>query len=161
MAVYGSRDSTFESSDLSQFVCTHTATVNVKVMSMLKARFKQHKMDSGSSGRKSFDLDIYLTESVLEEEWDFDILRLWKLNSERFPLLSRMDYDILAVPISTVASEFAFSTGGKVLDAFRSSLTPKIVEVLTCTKDWLRLGKQQCFVEEDINELHNFEKGKY
>ena len=46
-----------------------------------------------------------------------------------------MARDVLAVPVATVASEAAFSIGGRVLDAFRSSLTPKIVEALICTQD--------------------------
>ncbi|GJT47309.1 zinc finger BED domain-containing protein RICESLEEPER 2-like protein [Tanacetum coccineum] len=46
--------------------------------------------------------------------------------------------DVLAIPISTVASESVFSTGGRVLDAFRSSLTPPVVESLICTEDWFR-----------------------
>ena len=86
-------------------------------------------------------------------------MRWWKLNSERFPLLSRMARDILAVPISIVASESAFSTGGRILDVFRSSLTPKIVEVLICAQYWIKLGRFQS-VEEAIDDLEDFEKGK-
>ncbi|KAL0376138.1 UNVERIFIED_CONTAM: putative AC transposase [Sesamum calycinum] len=56
----------------------------------------------------------------------------------RFPILSKIARDILAVPVSTVASESAFSTGGRVLDAFRSSLSPKIVQALICAQDWLQ-----------------------
>ncbi|XP_057965406.1 zinc finger BED domain-containing protein RICESLEEPER 2-like [Malania oleifera] len=41
------------------------------------------------------------------------------------------------VPISTVALESAFSTSGCVLDTFRSSSTPKIVQALICTQDWI------------------------
>ena len=46
-----------------------------------------------------------------------------------------MARDVLAVPISIVALEYAFSTGGRVLDAFRSFLTSTIVEVLIYTQD--------------------------
>jgi hypothetical protein len=38
--------------------------------------------------------------------------------------------------VSTVASESAFSSGGRVVDAFRSKLKPEIIEALVCTKDW-------------------------
>lgn len=99
-------------------------------------QFMQHKIEIGEAKSKS-DLDSYLNEDilVLDEKEDFDILKWWKMNANRFPILSHMVKDILAVPISTVASESAFSTGGRVLDCFRSSLTPKIVEALICTQD--------------------------
>ena len=95
----------------------------------------------------------------MEDDGNFDILRWWKLNCERFPILSRMARDVLGVPISTVASESAFSTGGQVLDAFRSSLTPKIVEALIFTQDWLRMPNQIVSVEEILEDLESFEKG--
>ncbi|KAL4381580.1 hypothetical protein AHAS_Ahas04G0147700 [Arachis hypogaea] len=49
-----------------------------------------------------------------------------------------MAREVLAIPVSTVASESAFSTGGRVLDLYRSSLTPRMVEALVCTGDWLK-----------------------
>ncbi|KAL0444432.1 UNVERIFIED_CONTAM: Gamma aminobutyrate transaminase 3, chloroplastic [Sesamum latifolium] len=39
------------------------------------------------------------------------------------------------IPVSTIALEAAFSTGGRVLDAFRSSLSPKIVQAIICAQD--------------------------
>nr|KYP74117.1 Putative AC transposase [Cajanus cajan] len=73
-----------------------------------------------------FELSKYLEEA------------LWKLNSGRFPILAKMTRDLLTIPISTVASEFAFSTEGRVLDPYHSSLTPRMVEALICTQDWLK-----------------------
>ncbi|XP_075504396.1 zinc finger BED domain-containing protein RICESLEEPER 2-like [Primulina tabacum] len=61
--------------------------------------------------------------------------KMYRSGGKMFPILSRMARDILAVPISTVASEAAFSTGGRVVDAFRSSLLPKIVQSLICAQD--------------------------
>ncbi|XP_052874137.1 uncharacterized protein LOC108470035 [Gossypium arboreum] len=49
-----------------------------------------------------------------------------------------MTSNILTIPISTVASESAFSTGGHVFNSFRSSLTLLMVKTLFCTQDWLR-----------------------
>ena len=63
----------------------------------------------------------------------FDILTWWKLNGHRYPILSQIAKDVLAIPMFTVASELAFSTRGRVLDPFRSSLTHKTVESLICT----------------------------
>ncbi|CAL1377687.1 unnamed protein product [Linum trigynum] len=56
----------------------------------------------------------------------------------KYPTISEMARDILAVPISTVASESAFSTGGRVLDSCRTSLSPEAVEAFICCEDWIR-----------------------
>ncbi|GJY53673.1 zinc finger BED domain-containing protein RICESLEEPER 2-like protein, partial [Tanacetum coccineum] len=37
-----------------------------------------------------------------------------------------------------VASKSAFSVDGRVIDKFRSSLTPKTAKGLICSQDWLR-----------------------
>jgi len=39
------------------------------------------------------------------------------------------------MPVSTVASESAFSTGGRMHDPFRSSLSHEKVETFICTQD--------------------------
>ena len=44
---------------------------------------------------------------------------------------------MLAIPVSSIVSEACFSVGGRVLDAFCSSLKPNTAEALVCTKDWL------------------------
>ena len=87
---------------------------SVKSMSVLKAKFKQHKLESGMGGSKKSELDSYLSESCvkMEEEEKFDILKWWRLNIEIFPVLFKMARDILVILISTVASESTFSTSG-------------------------------------------------
>ncbi|XP_074323690.1 zinc finger BED domain-containing protein RICESLEEPER 2-like [Apium graveolens] len=101
------------------------------------------------------DLEEYLSEKPKTYSCSdgFDILEWWKNNSMRFPVLSQMARDILAFPISTVASESAFSTCGRVLNDFRSSLTSKMVEALICAQDWMRKTVKAISVEEDPEEM--------
>ncbi|XP_024626091.1 zinc finger BED domain-containing protein RICESLEEPER 2-like [Medicago truncatula] len=46
----------------------------------------------------------------------FCALEWWKLNSGKYKVLSHMATDVLAISISTVASESTFSAGGRVID---------------------------------------------
>ena len=81
----------------------------------------------------------YLMENIEgENDKTFNILAWWKYNTNRYSILSRLAQDVLAVPVSTVASESAFSTGGRILDPFRSSLAPEMVQSLICTQNWLQ-----------------------
>ena len=66
---------------------------------------------------------------------EFNILSWWKTHQGAFPVLSRLAHDVLAIQVSTVASESTFSAGGRVVDPFRSRLEPELVEALICTKD--------------------------
>ena len=54
---------------------------------------------------------------------------------KELPYSFKMARNVLAIPISTVTFESAFSTGGHVLDSFRTSLTRKMVEALICAQD--------------------------
>ncbi|KAI8559435.1 hypothetical protein RHMOL_Rhmol04G0173600 [Rhododendron molle] len=86
----------------------------------------------------SSEVDKYLGDLCeRRDNPDFDILVWWKNNSNKYPILSKIARDVLAMPVSTVASESAFSTGGRALDPFRSSLSPSMVETLVCTQNWL------------------------
>ncbi|KAJ9547340.1 hypothetical protein OSB04_019883 [Centaurea solstitialis] len=129
------------------------------VRSRLISRLKKQTLESGALEKKKSELELYLSEAVVDDSDDLDVLSWWKLNCERFPVLSKIARDLLAVPISTVASESMFSTSGRVLDDFRSSLTPKILEAFICTQDWLRESTEPILVEENLNEIEKFEKG--
>ncbi|CAH9066873.1 unnamed protein product [Cuscuta europaea] len=126
-------------------------------MNLVKDRVRQM---SGSQQFSRREFDHYLDEERGDEE-ERDVLTWWKLNSPIFPVVARMARDILAILISTVALESAFSAGGRTLDHFRSSLTPKMVKALICGQDWIRANwrKTRIDVEENLMELHEVEKG--
>ena len=72
-----------------------------------------------------------------------------------------MARDILAVHVSTVSSESAFSTSGRMLDQFRSNLGPKTVETLICAQDWLRASTIYIDVENLMDDMEKYEAGNY
>lgn len=82
-------------------------------------------------------LDIYLEESRLDHHLELDVLQWWKTNETRHPQVARMARDLLAIPITTVASESAFSLGGRVLTKYRASLQPDTAEALITSRSWL------------------------
>ena len=119
---------------------------------------RQLEESSGFTGAKS-EKDKYFDEACEPLHSKFEILTWWKKNKARFPVMAAMARDILAIPASTVASESAFSTGGRVLDAFRSSLTPRLVEALICSQNWLRSKSFPVDIEEKLEELEALEAG--
>jgi len=72
----------------------------------------------------------------------FDILAWWKNQTEEYPILAKIARGMLVVQVSTVASESAFSAGGRVADPFHSRLDPEMVQALICMKDWVAAGRR-------------------
>ena len=84
----------------------------------------------------SNEVDKYLAENCDgRRDVNFEVLRWWKENSSRYSMLSKVAKDMLAIPVLTVASESAFSTEGRIVDPFRSSLSPLMVQNLVCTQN--------------------------
>ncbi|KAK1435666.1 hypothetical protein QVD17_01432 [Tagetes erecta] len=104
----------------------------------LEEGYLKYLEEEGGTEVDNNEVDIYLSDGTEKREEPFDVLGWWKINSIKFPILSQIAKHVLAMPISTVASESAFSTGGRVIDKYRSSLTSKTAEALICAQDWLR-----------------------
>ncbi|KAF7119686.1 hypothetical protein RHSIM_Rhsim13G0120000 [Rhododendron simsii] len=104
-------------------------------MSLLKIRRMSHTFTISGV---EFELTRCLKQLAIETDDDepFDILSWWRSQESRYPVLTVMARVILTVPISTVASEAAFSAGGRVISEKRSSLNPDTVEALIYLKDW-------------------------
>ncbi|KAJ9555764.1 hypothetical protein OSB04_010378 [Centaurea solstitialis] len=122
---------------------------------------------SQQSGCIRNEVDQYLSDMYVSlVAKNFELHKWWKGNESTYPVLSKLAKDIFAIPCSTVASENAFSLGSRVVDPFRASLTPKTVEALVCTTDWLRASPPNFNFYEDpmeealeiYNELEELER---
>ncbi|KAF7834699.1 zinc finger BED domain-containing protein RICESLEEPER 2-like [Senna tora] len=106
---------------------------------------------------KKNELERYLDDDVEFNYDGFDILKWWKSKTVKYPILSRIARDVLAIPISTISSESAFSTGGRVLDPFRCSLNSTTVESLICAQNWLRTPKKEIDLRSSMDEIERIE----
>lgn len=99
-------------------------------------RFAVHKKSKKRKINLRSELDHYLQEDVMPDIAHFDILDFWKKDF-KYPTLRMIARDILAILVSTVASESAFSMGGWVVGPHRSRLHAKTVEALMCLQNWM------------------------
>ncbi|CAM8907260.1 unnamed protein product [Rhodiola kirilowii] len=115
---------------------------------------------SDSSEYSKSELDTYLEDGVIrvgDVNGCFDPLDWWKGNSLKFRTLARLACDILAIPITSVASESAFSAGSRVIDNYRACLGVDTVQMLLCGEDWLRsfynIKKKKRSAEQEMKEI--------
>ncbi|PIA37003.1 hypothetical protein AQUCO_03100033v1 [Aquilegia coerulea] len=90
---------------------------------------------------KKSKLEQYLVEPIFPVDCALSILNWWKLNTPKYPCLSKLARDGFTIPVSIVASEPALSTSGRVLNEYHSSLTPDTLQGLTCAQNWLKSSK--------------------
>ena len=102
----------------------------------MDAVYKELVAEKGEDTRD--ELEVYLKEAVetpkLLPGTEFDILSLWSVHKIKYPILAEMARDLLAMQISSVASESAFSTTGRILEPHISCLTHFMIEVLLCSE---------------------------
>ncbi|KAE8680803.1 Cytochrome c oxidase subunit 5b-1 [Hibiscus syriacus] len=100
------------------------------------------------------ELDHYLQEKVKTQNSELDILSWWKTNGFKYPTLQKIARDILAIPISTVASESAFSTSGRLVSPHRSRLHPKDVgSANVCPKLVNKRNKSGTAVKKRVEDV--------
>ncbi|KAI3862462.1 hypothetical protein MKX03_011550, partial [Papaver bracteatum] len=131
-----------------------------ELMSRSKRFKKSPNDDEGKTELDKYFIDEYEEgegEDDDDDDEEFDLLGWWKTNSTKYKILGHMAKDILAIPVSSVASESAFSTGKRVLSPCRSSLSTRTVEALLCTQSWLRkpikLDLLSDFIPDDDVEI--------
>ena len=110
-----------------------TTTASSNQRKTFLANFIKHQVEN-SVLESCNEVEKYLgDENVNPLTPSFDILLWWKVNSTKYNILAMIAQAMLAVPVSSVALEQAFSTVGRILDPYRSSLSPTIINYLICT----------------------------
>ncbi|KAI8555377.1 hypothetical protein RHMOL_Rhmol05G0170300 [Rhododendron molle] len=108
-----------------------TSTVTTLLTSIYASY--ESKFTCTTTTERSQYLEINLLTN--DDLQSFDILAWWKKNEMTFPILSILARDLLTSPVSSVASESAFSIGNRVLDERTNRLAPDILDCLICLKD--------------------------
>ncbi|GKV39205.1 hypothetical protein SLEP1_g47012 [Rubroshorea leprosula] len=68
---------------------------------------------------------------------EIDILKWWQNNSSKFPTMVKMARDFLAIPLSTIVTNSAFTTEVKKIVSSNSDQDLKIINAIICCQDWL------------------------
>lgn len=115
--------------------------------------WKQQVVMSHESKRSanSNELSVYLEQQYDIDESEFDLLAWWKGNTKKFPLLSRMARDVLAVPVSTISLEKVFKQDEVQIWEKEDLLGDESVERTECLKDWIR-AERRMQGQEEIDE---------
>lgn len=111
------------------------------------------KRRRGSMNPATDELTQYLSEPVAP--MTIDVLDWWKGNAGRYPRLSVMARDYLAVQATSVAPDELFSSKGDELDKQRICLPHNYMQPVLCIRFWNQSGYKFKFrsVEIDYNKL--------
>ncbi|KAG5039982.1 hypothetical protein JHK82_012131 [Glycine max] len=150
----------------------HRELVKMLIVMELPFRLVEHKafikFSSILQPRFNVTSHAILTHDILTL-WDIEKIKLKNflsqhcqrvcLTTDAWTSNQNLSYiDVLAIPVITVASESTFNSGGRVLDPYHNSLTPKMVEALICTQDWLNGAPSLVFTNEVFEEIKKFEE---
>ncbi|KAG6532152.1 hypothetical protein ZIOFF_005990 [Zingiber officinale] len=97
--------------------------------------FKEFEDFEFAVGAQKSQLEMYLDEPRSKRTSSINVLEFWRSQQFIYPELAKLARDVLVVPVSTVASESTFNLGGRILDQYRSSMSPQVVEALICSRD--------------------------
>ena len=84
------------------------------------------------------ELEAYLGSPI--EPACKDPLLWWQANESRYPVLSRMAFDLLSCPCMSAECERCFSKAGHVLNRYRPRTLAELGEANQCLKAWITAG---------------------
>jgi hypothetical protein len=116
--------------------CKETSQENETDSASFRKFLAGKKSSQLSSTTQTAAINLYLNEATIDcDNLKFDLLGWWKVNLLCFPILAKLAQQILITPMTSIASESAFSTGGRILSDSRTQLTPTTLEALVCRQD--------------------------
>ena len=104
------------------------------------------------------EVDKYLEEEPEQPTENFDVLGWWASSECKYKILSLMARVVLAI---LVTFEATFSIGGQIIDHFRSSLSPRMVEALICLNNWWSRSHQPIITREYMEEEEALQTSEY
>ncbi|XP_057952233.1 zinc finger BED domain-containing protein DAYSLEEPER isoform X2 [Malania oleifera] len=107
------------------------------------------KRRRGSMSTATDELTQYLSEPPAPIPTD--VLEWWKVNSTRYPRLSVMARDFLAVQATSVAPQELFSSKGDEIDKQRLSMPHCSTQPLLCIRSWTQGGMKLKFKSTEID----------
>ncbi|KAK3025357.1 hypothetical protein RJ639_043866 [Escallonia herrerae] len=85
------------------------------------------------------ELELYLEEPILPWSKDFNLLNWWKAASAKYPTLSKIARDLLAIPLSVATSFDAYYyTDFRKANGDVVCLGPDLANALMCTRSWIK-----------------------
>ncbi|RZC44882.1 hypothetical protein C5167_037829 [Papaver somniferum] len=124
------------------FFSNSVSRMDVRVPGTTNPDYATFLLENDEYDVQKSELETYLEEPILptvspQDEYNFDILSWWKLSAAKYPILSKIARDVLAVPVTSVASESMFIDGGRIwkssteVDAMMQHITRHPRKIIT------------------------------
>ncbi|XVF50664.1 hypothetical protein PTKIN_Ptkin04bG0120100 [Pterospermum kingtungense] len=107
------------------------------------------KKRRASMSNATDELTQYLSESPAPTKTD--VLEWWKVNSTRYPRLSAMARDFLAVQATSVKPEELFCSKGDEIDKQRFCMPHDSTQAILCIKSWTQGGLKLKYKSTEID----------
>jgi hypothetical protein len=104
---------------------------NKESVTFKESLYKKRKLNSSQDETKRFFESTTEDYKVEPDKW-------WLINRESYQNLSRMAFDLLAIPATSVPSEEVFSKAGDLITKRRNRLNKKTIRILMLLESWLK-----------------------
>ncbi len=102
--------------------------------SFIQSLYKKQKVNEND------ELKTYFGKSL--EDYSTDPIDWWNKNKDCFPNISKMAFDYITIPATSVPSEQVFSRAGDLITKKRNRLEKKTIKALMLADSWSNYFKQ-------------------